>query len=416
MLSKSTNRASCSRSSSSQSKKDARVVAQSTIDAKLHVDFEESKRLFDYSTSIDFNISSSTSNVSSSTVKNAPEMLELSPYAVPSIKQQEALTFGTDVRMLFQSQGAAALQKAVSVREVNLLNPISVHCKTSGKPFYAILHTIDAGLVIDLEPVNPADVPVTAAGALKSYKLAAKAISRVMVYKFHEDEHGEVVAECHRPDLEPYLGLHYPATDIPQASRFLFMKNKVSMICDCFAQPVTPQNPISRRDRRRALVRRVPQMHKAWNLSYHTLIPSKSEDQIFKIYSDIINLQIQDHDSYLKFISNYNMASLLTRHFSWFPRPRFHFLKWWTRKNYEINSVSKYEVPLIKLKACQQVQARKQIQYGHEIDVSSIGHGQCIIPTNRATICWCITPTSWVERTDSFTNMSTCASVYNLPH
>ncbi|GKV07227.1 hypothetical protein SLEP1_g19025 [Rubroshorea leprosula] len=32
------------------------------------------------------------------------------------------------------------------------------------------------------------------------------------------------------------------------------------------------------------------------------------------------------------------MASFLTRHFSWFSCPRFHFLKWWTRKNYEINS------------------------------------------------------------------------------
>ncbi|GKU89576.1 hypothetical protein SLEP1_g3700 [Rubroshorea leprosula] len=43
------------------------------------------------------------------------------------------------------------------------------------------------------------------------------------------------------------------------------------------------------------------------------------------------------------------MASLLTRHFPWFPRPRFRFLKWWTRKNYEINSVSKYGVPFINL-------------------------------------------------------------------
>ncbi|XWS31084.1 hypothetical protein CRYUN_Cryun23aG0047000 [Craigia yunnanensis] len=299
MSSKSTNKSNCSRSSSARSKQNARVVAQTPIDAKLHVDFEESKRLFDYSASIDFNISSSTSNVPSSTVsaylqkmqrgslvqpfgcliavdeqnftvlaysENAPEMLDLAPHAVPSIEQQEALTFGSDVRTLFRSTGATALQKAANFGEVNLLNPILVHCKASGKPFYAILHRIDAGLVIDLEPVNPADVPVTAAGALKSYKLAAKAISRlqslpsgnisllcdvlvkevsdltgydrVMVYKFHEDEHGEVVAESRRPDLEPYLGLHYPATDIPQASRFLFMKNKVRMICDCFAQPV----------------------------------------------------------------------------------------------------------------------------------------------------------------------------------
>ncbi|GKU88732.1 hypothetical protein SLEP1_g2961 [Rubroshorea leprosula] len=53
------------------------------------------------------------------------------------------------------------------------------------------------------------------------------------------------------------------------------------------------------------------------------------------------------------------MASLLTSHFPWFPRPQFRFLKWWTRKNYEINSVSKIWSALIKLIACQQVQSRK---------------------------------------------------------
>ncbi|KAF3615262.1 hypothetical protein FXO37_35581 [Capsicum annuum] len=38
---------------------------------------------------------------------------------------------------------------------------------------------------------------------------------RVMVYKFHDDNHGEIVSQIRRSDLEPYLGLHYPATDIP---------------------------------------------------------------------------------------------------------------------------------------------------------------------------------------------------------
>jgi hypothetical protein len=42
------------------------VVAQTPIDAKLHVDFEESERQFHYSTSV--NLSGSTSNVPSSTV------------------------------------------------------------------------------------------------------------------------------------------------------------------------------------------------------------------------------------------------------------------------------------------------------------------------------------------------------------
>lgn len=298
-MSSKSNTATCSRGSSARSRHSDRVVAQTTVDTKLHVDFEQSEQLFDYSTSIDVNISGADSNVPLSMVssylqrmqrgkliqpfgcliaveeqtfailaysENAPEMLDLAPHAVPSIEQKEALTVGTDARTLFRPTSATALQKAVAFGEVNLLNPILVHCRNSSKPFYAIMHRIDVGLVIDLEPVNPDDVPVTAAGALKSYKLAAKAISklqalpsgnisllcdvlvrevseltgydRVMAYKFHEDEHGEVIAECRISHLEPYLGLHYPATDIPQASRFLFMKNKVRMICDCLAPPV----------------------------------------------------------------------------------------------------------------------------------------------------------------------------------
>ncbi|CAN0905376.1 Phytochrome A [Linum grandiflorum] len=59
-----------------------------------------------------------------------------------------------------------------------------------------------------------------------------------MAYKFHDDDHGEVVSEIMKPGLEPYLGLHYPATDIPQAARFLFMKNKVRMIVDYRAKHV----------------------------------------------------------------------------------------------------------------------------------------------------------------------------------
>ncbi|CAL5346272.1 unnamed protein product [Camellia sinensis] len=61
---------------------------------------------------------------------------------------------------------------------------------------------------------------------------------RVMVCNFHDDDHGEVVSETRRPDLEPYLGLHFPATDIPHAAWFLFKQNRVRMICNCLANPV----------------------------------------------------------------------------------------------------------------------------------------------------------------------------------
>jgi chemotaxis family two-component system sensor kinase Cph1 len=53
---------------------------------------------------------------------------------------------------------------------------------------------------------------------------------RVMIYKFHEDGHGEVVAEEKRPDLIPFLSLHYPASDIPRQARDLYKINLVRLI------------------------------------------------------------------------------------------------------------------------------------------------------------------------------------------
>lgn len=297
----SSSRPSHSSSNSGRSRHSARVIAQTTVDAKLHANFEESGSSFDYSNSV--RVSSEVTGdqqprsdkvttaylhhiqkgkliqpfgcllaLDDKTFRviayseNAPEMLTMVSHAVPSVGDHPVLGIGTDVRTIFTGPSASALHKALGFGEVSLLNPILVHCKSSGKPFYAIVHRVTGSLVIDFEPVKPYEVPMTAAGALQSYKLAAKAIARlqslpsgslerlcdtmvqevfeltgydrVMAYKFHDDDHGEVVAELTKPGLEPYLGLHYPSTDIPQASRFLFMKNKVRMIVDCCAKNV----------------------------------------------------------------------------------------------------------------------------------------------------------------------------------
>ncbi|KAK7259055.1 hypothetical protein RIF29_24649 [Crotalaria pallida] len=302
----SSSRPSQSSSNSNRSRRhSARIIAQTTVDAKLHASFEESGSSFDYSNSVrlsSFTASEEDHQPKSNSVtssylhqiqkgkqiqpfgcllaldektykviaysENAPEMLTMVNHAVPSISDHPALGIGTDIRTIFTSPSVSALNKALGFGEVSLLNPILVHCKTSGKPFYAIIHRVTGSLIVDFEPVEPHEIPMTAAGALQSYKLAAKAITRlqslpsgsmerlcdamvqevfeltgydrVMAYKFHEDDHGEVIAEVTKPGLEldPYLGLHYPATDVPQASRFLFMKNKVRMIVDCRAKHV----------------------------------------------------------------------------------------------------------------------------------------------------------------------------------
>jgi light-regulated signal transduction histidine kinase (bacteriophytochrome) len=61
---------------------------------------------------------------------------------------------------------------------------------------------------------------------------------RVMIYKFLEDGSGKVVAEDKRADLEAYLGLHYPASDIPKQARALYVKSWLRMKSDNDAAPV----------------------------------------------------------------------------------------------------------------------------------------------------------------------------------
>jgi len=66
---------------------------------------------------------------------------------------------------------------------------------------------------------------------------------RVMIYRFHADDSGEVIAERARAGLEPFLGLRYPAEDIPRQARALLIRNPVRLLADVDAPPslVLPQ-------------------------------------------------------------------------------------------------------------------------------------------------------------------------------
>ncbi len=67
---------------------------------------------------------------------------------------------------------------------------------------------------------------------------------RVMIYQFMPDNHGIVVGESLQPELEPYLGLHYPSTDIPPQARRLYTLNTLRVIVDVNAEavPLEPEH------------------------------------------------------------------------------------------------------------------------------------------------------------------------------
>ena len=77
---------------------------------------------------------------------------------------------------------------------------------------------------------------LVAAAASKIRELTG--LDRVMVYRFAEDAHGEVVAEALAEGQEPFLGLHYPAADIPVQARRMYLSQRIRFIADVDYQPV----------------------------------------------------------------------------------------------------------------------------------------------------------------------------------
>lgn len=121
----------------------------------------------------------------------------------------------------------------------------------SGFPFYLVISRSDEYYVLEIEPAGSTvtlDIQNQIGRAIaemlgdKSLKnlLSNAAIQvqriihfdRVMIYRFAEDGHGEVIAEAKKEHLTPWLGLHYPASDIPQQARELYKLNLTRLIAN----------------------------------------------------------------------------------------------------------------------------------------------------------------------------------------
>jgi light-regulated signal transduction histidine kinase (bacteriophytochrome)/CheY-like chemotaxis protein len=67
---------------------------------------------------------------------------------------------------------------------------------------------------------------------------ALTGFDRVMVYRFEPDGSGVVVAEAARSGIGSFLDLRYPASDIPQQARKLYLRTPFRIIADVHAEPV----------------------------------------------------------------------------------------------------------------------------------------------------------------------------------
>ena len=89
---------------------------------------------------------------------------------------------------------------------------------------------------------------------------------RVMVYRFDEEWNGEVVAEVAGSSSVSYMGLRFPASDIPPQARQLFLVNTLRVIADVAtpAVPIVPEiGPLTGRplDLTRSVLRSASPIH-----------------------------------------------------------------------------------------------------------------------------------------------------------
>ncbi|TZF99669.1 GAF domain-containing protein (plasmid) [Chryseobacterium panacisoli] len=61
---------------------------------------------------------------------------------------------------------------------------------------------------------------------------------RMMVYKFMMDGSGKVIAEKKNENMESFLGLHYPESDIPKQARDLYLKKRKRIFSNVYADTV----------------------------------------------------------------------------------------------------------------------------------------------------------------------------------
>jgi two-component system, chemotaxis family, sensor kinase Cph1 len=185
---------------------------------------------------------------------NLPAMLGLAARA----------TLGQPLATMVGGEAAERIARGLAHEPLDEVNPLEL--VIAGARFDGVLHRSEGVVILELEP-DPAPLPARTHHPLRGAIVHVQAcdtldalcetvvreirqltsFERVMVYQFDDEGHGWVRAELAAEGLEPYRGLHYPASDIPRQARELYRKNWLRIIPDARYTPV-PVVPTLRPD------------------------------------------------------------------------------------------------------------------------------------------------------------------------
>jgi len=195
-----------------------------------------------------------------------------------------------NLEVLIGREPAETLRAALASNDLSTVNPLPLTLTAKGceRAFEGCVHRASGLVILELEPATPLDSQ-TAMQLFRRLKVAIARIrqtatlddlsqvavqavreltgfDRVMFYRFNEQGNGTVLAEDRRPNLKPLLGLNFPALDVPEDVRELFLAAGLRLIADAKLPPaplVPALNPLSQQplDLARAVLRGVSPCH-----------------------------------------------------------------------------------------------------------------------------------------------------------
>ncbi|MEO5589158.1 MAG: histidine kinase dimerization/phospho-acceptor domain-containing protein, partial [Gemmatimonadaceae bacterium] len=155
---------------------------------------------------------------------------------------------------------------AVASNQVRSHLVLDLETRTGKAPFDALVYLSGERVIMELEPrfesanltasdlqevmratmghVEQSELVVELAGRIATQMREITSFDRVWVYRFHADWHGEIIGEARDPEIETWLGMHYPASDIPAQARALFLRNWLRTIpdMDFTPSPLVPRD------------------------------------------------------------------------------------------------------------------------------------------------------------------------------
>lgn len=187
---------------------------------------------------------------------NASEFLGMAPAELVGRKFPELLT----------ATNGVLLREAAKHEDPARISPLLL--TLNERAFDALLHRHQGVLILELESSPPTTDTFArqhrqlqdylrqmqeTEDAASLYAVIAHAVSaltgyeRVMVYRFDEDWHGEVVAEELTAPVDSYLGHHFPASDIPAQARALYTRSWLRIIPNVNYRPAPLHPPLDPR-------------------------------------------------------------------------------------------------------------------------------------------------------------------------